>query len=409
MLDINLIRKEPAKVRAGVATKNADTKLVDKFLILDERWREVTKAVDDLRSELRKLSRERNVAKARAVKEKIKDREKELSELYGRREDILNNLPNLPAPDWPIGKDASDNRVIREGGEKPKFNFKPRSYLTIAQNLGIIDTERAARVAGSRFGYLFKEAVMLQFALIQLAFNKLINHGFKPVIPPVMIKPEVFKGMGRLAGRQEEERYFLSKDNLYLTGSAEHTLGPIHMEEVLKEKDLPLRYVGFSTCFRREAGSYGKDTKGILRVHQFDKMEMFSFVKPTHSAAEHDFLLALQEELMTELDLPYRVVQICSGDMGWTDAAQYDIETWLPGQDQYRETHSCSNTTDFQARGVNVKYQTPQGGEFVHMLNATAFAIGRMIIGIIENYQDKNGGVSVPKVLRPWCGFERIG
>ena len=214
-----------------------------------------------------------------------------------------------------------------------------------------------------------------------------------------MIKPEMFAGMGRLAGEQVEERYYLPKDNLYLVGSAEHTLGPMHADEILRNKELPKRYVGFSTCFRREAGSYGKDTKGILRVHQFDKVEMFSFCAPDQSEEEHQFLLACQEELMQDLKLPYRVMQICTGDLGWTDARQYDIETWLPSQNQYRETHSCSNTTDFQARGINCKYDK---GGYVHMLNATGLAMGRMIIAIIENYQTSEGDFDLPDVLRKY-------
>jgi len=228
-------------------------------------------------------------------------------------------------------------------------------------------------------------------------------------LPPVMIKPEVYEGIGRLAYDQKEEKYFLSDDNLYLIGSSEHTLAPIHMDEVLEEKDLPKRYVAFSTCFRREAGSYGKDTKGILRVHQFDKVELFSFSHPEKSEDEHKFLLSIQEKLMKKLELPYRVVEICTGDMGWTDARQYDIETWFPGMKEYRETHSCSNTTDFQSRGINAKFvDANKKKKFVHTLNATAFAIGRMIIAIIENYQTKEGKIDIPKALREYIGKDSI-
>lgn len=409
MLDINLIRKNPDVVKKGVGAKKIQPTLVDEFLVLDEKWRKLAKERDDLREELNKLSRERRAEEGRVAKEKIKGLEKQLALLEIERDQVLNKLPNLPAANWLIGQNELENKVIRKGGSKPEFNFSPKDYLTLAEQHGIIDIGRASKVAGTRFGYLFKEAVLLEFALVNFAFKKLITHGFKPVSPPVLIKPEVFKGMGRLAGEQEEDRYFLPKDNLYLVGSAEHTIGPIHMNEILEEKNLPLRYVGFSTCFRREAGSYGKDTKGILRVHQFDKVEMFSFVRPSASSAEHEFLLTLQEEMMQELGLHYRVVQICSGDMGWTDAAHYDIETWLPGQNKYRETHSCSNTTDFQARGINIKHKTPQGNQFVHMLNATALAIGRMLIAILENYQDAQGSITIPKALKPWCDFDKIG
>ena len=315
-----------------------------------------------------------------------------------------------------MGRDERENLTLRMVGDKPTFAFVPKDYLTLAEALGIIDVERASKVSGSRFGYLFGEAVLLEFALVQFAFSRLIPKGFRPVVPPDMIKPDVYRGMGRLAGGQEEERYYLPADDLFLIGSAEHTMGPIHADEVLDEKQLPIRYAGFSSCFRREAGSYGKDTKGILRVHQFDKVELVSFAHPDKSNEEHDFLLGAQEEMLRELGLHYRVVKNCTGDMGFTDARQYDIETWLPGQSgsdgilgNYRETNSCSNTTDFQARGVNVKYRPSKGSpQFVHMLNATCFAIGRILIAIIENYQQADGSILVPEVLRSYTGFDRI-
>lgn len=409
MLDINLIRQEPAKVRQGVKAKNANPKLVDEFLAADQTWRSITKQADDLKAQQKIFSQARQIEEAKKLKEKIKELAGQITAWESKRQTILNQLPNLPLAGWLAGKNEAANKVLRQWGEPKDFSFKPKDHLTLGQNLGIIDVERAAKVAGSRFGYLFNEAALLELALVQLAFFKLVKRGFRAVMPPVMIRPEVFRGMGRLGGNQDEERYFLPKDELYLVGSAEHTLGPIHLDEVLESKNLPRRYVGFSTCFRREAGSYGQDTKGILRVHQFDKVEMFSFAKPEESNQEHEFLLSLQEELLQELKLPYRLMQVASGDLGWTDAAQYDLETWLPGQNQYRETNSCSNTTDFQARGINVKYQTPGGNEYVHMLNATAFAIGRTLIAIIENYQNEDGSITVPKVLQSWCGFEKIG
>ncbi len=414
MLDINLIRKNPEAVKAGLAAKNVKAEVIDKFLSVDKAWREQTEKIDELRAKLNVFSKERNIEEAKKVKEELKTVEVGIIELAAKRDDLLNKLPNVPDASWPCGKDESENKVLHEVGDRIKFDFEPKDYLTLGEALGIIDVERAAKVSGSRFGYLFGGAVMLEMALVQFALQKLVSKGFKAVIPPVMIKPEVYMGMGRLGGAQKEERYYLSADDLFLVGSAEHTMGPIHRDEVLEEKNLPMRYAGFSTCFRREAGSYGKDTKGILRVHQFDKVEMFSFSKPEDSKKEHEFLLSMQEELVGALKLPYRVVQICTGDMGWTDAAQYDVETWLPGQPNgkekgiYRETNSCSNTTDFQARGTNVKYKTAKGKEFVHMLNATGFAIGRMIIAIIENYQQKNGSIKVPEVLQKYTGFDTI-
>ncbi len=425
MLDINFIRQNSDKVKQGVAKKNINPKLVDKFLKYDTEWREKTTAFDQLKAdqnvlsmELAKEQSEHLLSKAQILKKRLTEILEEKNSLERKRNEILEGLPNLPYDDVLVGKDEKENKVLREVGEKPKFSvkggFEPKDYLTLGEKLGIIDVKKAAEVAGSRFGYLMKEAALMEFGLVKLALEILVKEGFLPVVPPVMIKPEVFAGMGRLAASQKEERYYLPKDELYLAGSAEHTVGPLHMNDVLEEKDLPRRYVAFSSCFRREAGSYGKDTKGILRLHQFDKVEMFSFAKSEDSEKEHEFLLRMQEKLVQALKLPYRVMEICTGDMGWTDARQYDIEIWMPGQKEYRETNSCSNTTDFQARGINAKYRMSEVRgkksevRYVHMLNATAFAIGRMIIAIIENYQTKEGTVMVPEILREFVGKEEI-
>ncbi len=419
MIDINLIRKDPEYVKDRVQTKKIDPKTIDKFLRVDNDWRQKTEALDRLKSDQNAVSRELAgakkddlMSKAAIIKKRINEIEEGCGALDLKRKEILEGIPNLPFDDVPVGPDESGNKVIREVGEKPKFNFEPVDYLTLGEKLGLINVKKAAEVSGSRFGYLLRDAALLEFALVNLAFKELVSQGFTPVVPPVMIRPEVFSGMGRLTSAEKEERYFLEKDNTYLIGSAEHTIGPLHMNEIFEEGDLPRRYVGFSTCFRREAGSYGKDTKGILRVHQFDKVEMFSFAHPIKSGEEQMFLLNLQESLMQRLELPYRVVEICTGDMGFTDAKQFDIETWLPGQPAsegggrgvYRETHSCSNTTDFQSRGINAKYRADKEKHFVHMLNATGFAIGRMIIAIIENYQTKDGKVKVPKALQEYVG-----
>ncbi|MEK7630075.1 MAG: serine--tRNA ligase [Patescibacteria group bacterium] len=417
MIDINFIRQNPEKVKEGIAKKNTDPKLVEKFLRLDEAWRSKTAALDQLKAEQNILNKELSkarsedlVSKAQIIKRRVTEIVAERNKQEEKRDEILNQLPNPPFEDVPVGKSEADNKVLREVGEKPKFKFQVKDYLTIGESLNLINVKKAAEVTSSRFGYLLGDAAILEFALVQLAMETAVKEGFLPVVPPVMIRPEVFTGMGRLASSQKDERYFLSKDNLYLVGSAEHTLGPLHMNEVLEVETLPRRYVGFSTCFRREAGSYGKDTKGILRVHQFDKIEMFSFANPKDSEKEHEFMLGIQEKLMKALELPYRVVAISTGDMGWTDARQYDIETWLPGQNNYRETHSCSNTTDFQSRGINAKYRDKNSDKkYVHMLNGTAFAIGRIIIAILENYQNEDGTVRVPKALQDYLGKKVIG
>ena len=412
MLDVNLIRENLNTLKESLEKRGRSIALVDVFLDLDARWRKAVSTLDADRAELNRLSKERNIEEAKRVKEHIKKLEAEVADLAVSRDTALAELPNILSPKVPRGKSMEENVVLREKGEKPKHPVK--DYLAFAEEHDLIDIARASKVSGSRFGYLKREAALLEFALVRLAFDTLMKEGFIPVVPPVMIKPEPYAGIGRLSKDQIEERYFLPKDNLFLAGSAEHTIGSMHMDEVFEEKELPRRYVGFSTCFRREAGSYGKDTKGILRVHQFDKVEMFSFAKPEESEREHEFLLAMQEKLMKALELPYRVVELCAADIGFTDARAFDIETWIPSEGRYRETHSCSNTTDFQARGVNIKYKLATQNsklktDFVHMLNATRFAIGRTLIGMLENYQTKEGRVQLPKALADYVGFDSFG
>ncbi|MEK7543097.1 MAG: serine--tRNA ligase [Patescibacteria group bacterium] len=417
MLNPIFIRENPGAVKAGISKKNIDSKLIDKFLRLDEDWRSKTAALNELNGEQNALSKELSkrqnealMSKAQLLKKRITEIKEEHANLFKKRNEILLKLPNIPFDDVFIGKDASENKVLREVGSRPEFDFKPKDHLTLGEALGIIDVKIAAEVAGARFNYLIGDGALLEFALVQFAIKTIIAHGFVPVIPPVFIKPEVFEGIGRLAADQKEERYYLNRDDLYLIGSAEHTLGPIHMNDVISSEELPKRYVGFSTCFRREAGSYSKDTKGILRVHQFDKVEMFIFSDPKKSEEEQKLLLSIQEELVKKLELPYRVIENCTGDMGWADARQFDIETWMPSQKTYRETHSCSNTTDFQSSGINAKYKTAGGKkEYLHLLNATGIAIGRMIIAILENNQTKEGTVKIPKVLQEFMGKEEIG
>jgi len=322
---------------------------------------------------------------------------------------LMYQIPNLPFDEVPVGKDDSENVVLRQVGERTKFNFENKDYLEIAEKIDLIDTKRAAKTSGSRFGFLKGEAALMEFALIRFVMDILTKENFIPVVPPVMLKKEMMMGMGYLQPGGDEETYYLPKDDLYLVATSEQSIGAMHANETFQEKDLPRRYVGFSTCFRREAGSYGKDTKGILRVHQFDKIEMFSFAKPEDSKKEHQFLLSQEEKLMKALKLPYQVINICTGDLGMPAAAKYDIETWIPSQKRYRETHSTSNCTDFQARRLNIRYQKKDGKlEFVHTLNGTAFAIGRILIAIIENYQQKDGSIKVPEALWPYLGFKVI-
>jgi seryl-tRNA synthetase len=411
MIDIQLLRDETERVKEGIKRKGTDPALVDKFLKVDEEWRKKTAKLEEIRSEKKKLGKD-DRDKAKELKEAEKELNESVDVLKKERLVILEEIPNLPADNVPLGKDDSENVVLREVGEPTKFDFEARDYMDVAK--GLVSTERAAPVSGARFGYLFGELPLLEFGLVKLAMDTLMPHGFTPVIPPVMIRPDVMRGMGKVKFIEDGDAFYVGEDDMYMVGSAEHTIGPIHMNDVLEADELPKRYVGFSSCFRREAGSYGKDTRGILRVHQFDKIEMFAFAHPEKSEEELQFLLARQEELVQKLEMPYRVMEICTGDMGFGDYRQYDVETWLPGQGKYRETNSCSNTTDFQARGINAKFKRGVGAdgkpqtEYVHMLNATAFAIGRVLIAIIENYQTAKGTIRVPKVLQDYVGKDEI-
>jgi len=410
MLDIKFIRENKKEVIKGIKAKGFDVD-IDLLLKLDEKKNVFRKKIEELNAERKKIAEEKNIEKGKEIKiklAKLKNKEKIFSEKIGF---IARKLPNLPLPEVPIGKDEADNTVLREVEEKPKFNFNPKDYLMLNEKLGWVDTERAGKAAGSRFGYLLRDAVDLEFALVRLAFDTLRKESFIPIIPPIFLKPEAMRGMGYL-DYNEDEVYHLEKDDLYLIGTSEQAIGAMHMNEILSEKQLPLRYVGFSSCFRREAGSYGKDTKGILRVHQFDKVEMFSFARPEDSKKEHEFLLSMEEKLMKALELPYRVLQICTGDLGIQAANKYDIEVWLPGQNQYRETHSTSNDTDFQSRRLNIRYKNSKTGknELVHTLNGTVFAMGRTIIAIMENYQQKDGTIKIPNVLEKYiCLQANIG
>ncbi|MEK7640172.1 MAG: serine--tRNA ligase [Patescibacteria group bacterium] len=318
----------------------------------------------------------------------------------------LYMLPNIPIDDVPVGPDASGNVVLREEGQRKTF-LKAQDYLTIGEELDIIDMQRAAKVSGSRFGYLKGAGALLEFALVQYAMQELTKTNFTPVVPPVLVNEPYMEAMGYLAQGGSDEVYHFDKDKQYLVGTSEQSMGPYHADEIIPESDLPKKYVAFSSCFRREAGSYGKDTKGILRVHQFDKVEMLVVCAPSDSEKLHQELLTMQEKLVQGLGIPYRVVQLCTGDLSFPSAKTYDIECWLPGQNngkgEYRETHSTSNTTDYQARALNIRMKGKDGKNVIaHLLNGTAFAIGRTIIAILENYQQADGSVLVPDVLKPF-------
>ncbi|MCD6550400.1 serine--tRNA ligase [bacterium] len=419
MLDIKFIRENKDLVIEGCRHKNVEIN-IDYLLELDKKRRKLLTNLEKIRASKNKHSKKIVQAKSQKEKEKIiaemrkidteeENLRKEFDKIDKDFRNLLLQVPNIPLESVPVGKDESENIVLREVGKKPEFKFPPKDYLDIAQKLDLIDIKRAAKVAGTRFGFLKREAALLEIALIKLAFDELTKEGFVPIITPVMMKPEMMQGMGYVE-RGRDEIYYIEKDNLYLAGTTEQVIGAMHANEVFKEEELPRRYVGFSSWFRREAGSYGKETWGIFRVHQFDGVEMFSFSHPDQSIKEHEFFLSLEERLMKLLKIPYRVVQICTGDLGDPAAAKYDIEAWMPSQGKWRETHSTSNCTDFQARRLNIRYKDKKENKlkFVHTLNGTAFAIGRIIIAIIENYQQEDGTVKVPEILKKYLGFERI-
>jgi seryl-tRNA synthetase len=413
MLDINFIRENSEKVKEACQKKNVNIN-VDEILELDRQKRGLITNIETLKAEQNKISRggkDNNVliTQAKEIKEKIKSIEPDLEKVEAQLNVLLLQLPNIPFDDVPVGKDDSGNLIVRQVGKPMKFGFTVKDYMEIGQKLDLIDTERAGKVSGSRFGYLKNELPLLEFALINLVMDVVKKEGFIPIIPPIMLKDNMARGTGYFEATDEKEAYFLAEDKMYLAGTSEQPLIAMHANEVLNEKDLPLRYVAFSTCFRREAGSYGKDTKGILRVHQFDKLEMVIFSKPEDSKKEHKLLLSIEEKLMKALDLPYQVINICTGDLGRPAASKYDIEAWIPSENKYRETHSASNCTDFQARRLSIKYKDVSGkSAFVHTLNGTAIAMPRILIAIIENYQQKDGSIKVPKVLQKYCGFKII-
>ncbi|MEA3453093.1 MAG: serine--tRNA ligase [Patescibacteria group bacterium] len=412
MIDIKFLRDNPKIVKESLKNRSVDLD-INKLLKLDEKKRAMIKIVESLRSQRNEISAQKgkptHLKKAKEIKKELKDREEELETIEKEFNSIFMLIPNILLKDVPVGKSEEDNKVIRKWGKPKKFNFEIKDHLELGKALDLIDIERAVKISGSRFGILKNQAVLLELALIQFAFDVFLKEGFSLVVPPTLLKSEMMKGMGYIDTKEDrEERYFLEKDDLYLAGTGEQMIGPMHEGETFLSKDLPKRYVAFSSCFREEAGSYGKDTKGIFRVHQFDKIEMFSFAKPEDSEKEHLYLLSLQEKLMQGLEIPYRVVHLCGGDTCRASASTFDIESWIPSQNKFRETHSTSNCTDFQARRLKIKYKDGDKTNFVHTLNATAFAIGRTLIATLENYQQKDGSILIPKALKKYLSFNHI-
>ena len=414
MLDLKLIRADPDGARAALARRGPEAAAgLDRALELDARRRALLPELEGLRGEQNEANgrissaadadaREREIAAMREVAGRVKELERELTGVEEQLRQALAPLPNLPDPSAAPGP---EDELVRTVGEPPSFAFEPRDHLELAGPA--IDMERAARLSGARFAYLLGELVFLELALVRWTLEILRSHGFQPVIPPVLVREQALYGTGFLPDT-EQQIYSLGDDELYLVGTSEVALASLHADEVLDAERLPLRYAGFSPCFRREAGAAGKDTRGIFRVHQFDKVEMFSFVSPADSASEHERILAIEEQILAALGLPYRVVNVAVTDLGNSAAKKYDCEAWLPSYDAYRELTSCSNTTDYQARRLNVRVRAERGTEPPHTLNGTAVAVGRTLVALLENGQQADGSVALPEVLVPYGAPARL-
>jgi len=409
MLDIKFIRENSSKIQKAAKDKGIDID-IKHILEIDGKFRELSSKIQTLREErnvhsgvIKGKPTAEQLKKGKLLKEELEKLEENLAKLSEELNTLLLKIPNPAKEDVRVGKNDTENEILKKVGEPTKFSFKPKDHLELGENLDIIDVLRASKISGARFYFLKNDAVLLEFALREFAFELLIKEGFIPIIPPVMVKTEVMKGLGYMENGGDEDMYIFEKDDLVLVGTSEQSIVAMHKDEVLNSKDLPKRYVGFSTCFRREAGSYGKDTRGILRAHQFDKVEMVSFVRQGEDDREHEYLLSQEEKLLKALKIPYQVVKMCTGDLGFPAARKYDLEAWIPSEDKYREVTSTSTTTDFQARRLNIKYQEGNERNFVNILNGTAFST-RPIIAILENYQTQDGSINVPEVLQKYIG-----
>ena len=431
MLDIRFVRENPELVQENARKKGYDVNIAY-ILDLDAQKRILSQQVDELR-ERRNINAtslkggkpdQATIDEGRAIKAEMSEKEAALNAADDEFLGLFKKVPNMAAADVPVGASEDENVVAKTVGETTTFDFPPRNHAEIANERGWLDKERAAKVAGSRFAYLKGDLVKLQFAIIQFVINSLSDEQviakiaadagiaiadtpFTPVLPPLMIRTELYDAMDRLEPR--DDRYKLEDDDLWLQGSAEHVMGSMHAGEIIDEQQLPIRYLGYATSFRREAGTYGKDMEGILRMHQFDKLEMESFSTAENGLNEHFLMVAIQEYLLTQLELPYRVVQKCTADIGKPNARGIDMEAWLPGQQQYRETHTADYMTDYQSRRLNTRVRRQSGElELVHTNDATAFALGRAMIAVIENGQDESGKIRIPKVLQPYLGNKEI-
>ena len=419
MIDIKFLRENPDVVRASQKGRGEDVAVVDQVLASDELKRAAITEFEQLRAEQNLLSKSVGAAKgdekaallanSKELADKVKAADAKRAEIGAQANALAMVISNIIDPDAPIGGEE-DFVVIEHVGTPRDFaaaGFEPKDHVELGKLLGAIDTERGAKVSGSRSYYLTGVGALLEFALVNYAITSATKAGFTPVIPPVLVKPAAMEGTGFL-GQAAENVYHLEKDDYYLVGTSEVPLAAFHMDEILDGAKLPMRYAGYSTCFRREAGSYGKDTRGIIRVHQFDKVEMFSFCKPEEAKEEHKRLLQWEKDFLNSMEIPYRVIDVASGDLGSSANRKFDIEAWIPTQSAYREVTSTSNCTEFQARRLNIRYKDSDGTKAVATLNGTLVAIPRMIVAILENHQNADGTVNVPAALQPFLGMTRF-
>jgi seryl-tRNA synthetase len=417
MIDVGILRDDPARLTAALQRRGIQID-VGALATLDAERRQARVEAEELRAQQKEVGKaiatlegakkEAAITEAGELSDRYKERLGSADSLDEEFMGTWETIPNLADDTAAEGLTEEDNVEISRWGEPPEFGFEPQDHVDLGAELGVIDLKRAAKISGSRFGIIKGRLALLEFALVRWTMDQLGGHGFEPVIPPVMVREEALYGTGFFP-TDRDQVYSVREDDLYLAGTSEVPLAAMHGDEFLDPDELPVRYAAFSTCFRVEAGTYGKDTQGIFRVHQFDKVEMFSFVHPDRSLAEHDYLLAREEELVRALGIPYRVVNVATGDLGASAAKKYDIEAWFPGQGRYREITSTSNTTDYQARRLKIRFKDEDGSSrLVHTLNGTAVAVGRTLIAIMENFQTGEGTVEVPKVLRPYAGFDVI-
>lgn len=419
MIDIKFLRENPDAVRASQKGRGESVELVDQILAIDETKRAAISEFELLRQEQNTLSKSVGAAKgdektallenAKALAEKVKAADAKRAEVEESAKQLVMQLSNILDPEAPLGGEE-DFVTLEHIGTPRDFSaegFTPRDHVELGKLLGAIDTERGAKVAGSRMYYLTGVGALLEFALVNYAVQSALKNGFTPVIPPVLVNPAAMEGTGFL-GQAAENVYRIEKDDVYLVGTSEVPLAAMHMDEILPGDKLPMRYAGYSSCFRREAGTYGKDTRGIIRVHQFDKVEMFSFCKPEDAKAEHARLLQWEKDFLTAMEIPFRVIDVASGDLGSSANRKFDIEAWIPTQEAYREVTSTSNCTEFQARRLNIRYKDADGTKAIATLNGTLVAIPRMIVAILENHQNADGSVNVPAALQPFLGMKKF-